>query len=41
MNKNKTEQILFATKKIKEILEHIRPNNGWEIAYDVPEHVSL
>lgn len=41
MNKNKTEQILFATKKIEEILEHVRPNNGWEIAYDIPEHVSL
>ena len=38
---NKTEQIMFAISKIEEILEHIRPNNGWEIAYDIPEHVSL
>lgn len=38
---NKTEQILFATSKIEEILEHIRPNNGWEITYDKPEHMNL
>ena len=38
---NKTELIMFAVSKIEEILEHIRPNNGWEIAYDIPEHISL
>lgn len=38
---NKTNQILFCAKKIESMLEYIRPNNGWEIAYDIPEHVNL
>ena len=37
----KTIKILECTKKIEEILQIIRPDNNWEIAYDTPEHVDL
>ena len=37
----KDMQILHCTRKIEEILEYLRPNNQWEIAYDIPEHVHL
>ena len=37
----KTIKILDATKKVEEILEIIRPNNGWEIVYGVPKNVNI
>ena len=38
---NKTTRILHCTEKVQEILDYLRPDNKWEIAYDKPEHVSL
>lgn len=37
----KTKQICFGINRIQEILDHIRPNNNWEIVYDTPEHVPM
>ncbi len=38
---NETLKMLFCADKVTEMLDCIRPNHKWEIAYDIPEHVSL